>query len=152
MALSKIKTTELKGMNKITPSLSTDKMFTTLTESSASSRVYGCYLDMKERDDKYLFLVKNSNTENATITIKAGNSIQATCDLVSNEIKPNEYVAFMIDSGHFKWVTPNFKDGLGYIDREQKITHNSSDFNEKGKVFITANKTNVGICVFQMPV
>lgn len=152
MAFNKIKTTELKGMNKMTESLTQEAMFTPLAENTTSSGVYGAYLEMKERDDKYLFLVTNSNTQKATVTVKAGNSIQATTDLVSSEIGTNNSIAFMIDSGHFKWVTPNAKEGKGYIDKEQRISHGVSEITEKGKVFITANKANDGICVFQMPV
>lgn len=152
MAFNKIKTTDLKSMNKITPSLSADVMYTSLAENTTGSGVYGGFLEMKERDDKYLFLVRNTNSAKATITVKAGNSIQATSDLVSCEINTNECVALMIDSGHYKWVTPNTKDGKGYIDKEQKIPHGVDGITEKGKVFITSNKANVGICVFQMPV
>lgn len=152
MAFSKIKYTEIKKMNEFSSSLSTTNLYTALTENATSSGIYGGYFDMVERDDKYLFVIKNGGTASAKVTIKAGNSIQATSDLVSGDISASQYMVLMIDSGHFKWVTPNKKGNDGYIDKAQSIKHGVSDITEKGKVFITADKASVNVCVFQMPV
>lgn len=152
MAFSKINCVELSKMNAFTSNLTVATLYTGVAENTSGGGVYGCYLEMDERDDKYLFFVTNTGTDAGTLTIKAGNSIQATRDLVSKPIAKNNYVAFMIDSGHFKWVTPNKEGTTGYIDKDKTISHGSSTITEKGKVFFTSDKDSLCICAFKMPV
>lgn len=151
MGFNKIECVELPKVNAFTESLTMGTMYTTFALNSTGG-VYGCYLEMDERDDKYLFFVTNTGTDDATLTIKAGNSIQSTGDLVSEALSKNNYIAFMIDSGHFKWVTPNKKGSTGYIDKKQTISHGLTNITEKGKVFFTSDKSTLYIAVFKMPV
>lgn len=148
MAFSKLKVTEINDVSNIDVQKSDAEMYTALTEND-SDGVYGCYFDMQERDDKYLLVVHNTNPSSAiTITVKAGNGMGGSVDLISKSIGGNNKAPFTIESGRFKWMSNND----GYIDVNKTIRHGVSDLSEKGKVFITASGSGASIAVIRVAV
>lgn len=87
---------------------------------------------MNERDDKYLILVHNSATSASDLTVKAGNGIQGTADMV-HSVPASSYSMVQLDSGAFK-----------------NVTNSDTDSAIKGKV-ILAGATSLKIAVFKLP-
>lgn len=144
MGFSELQVTEINDVSIIDKDYS--DIYTVLMPNDG---YYGCYFDMHDRDDKYLLIVYNTSSSPAiTLTVKAGNGIAGSVDLISSPIDGNNYAPFVLESGRFKWMT----DNDGYIDRNKTIKHGVSGLSEKGKVFITASGGGVCIAVFKMPV
>lgn len=87
----------------------------------------GAYFEMKERDDKYIIIVKNTATAEGKVTILKGNGIQGVFDL-DKTIAASSTAFVVIDSGNFK--------------------HVSGD--NKGKVLIKGSADTIKIAVIEM--
>lgn len=149
MAFAKLKVTEINRVSEFSTPKTTSEMYTALTEGVTDSDVYGAYLEMTERDDKYIIIVSNTNSSaTAPITIKAGNGLFSGADLTYSEIPASSKTAIAIESGRFKWMT----DNGGYIDKTHTDGHGVDGLSEKGKVFFTTSKGGVSICVLRQPV
>lgn len=60
---------------------------------------------MDERDEKYVVLIQNTDTDNdETVTIKKGNGIQGVADY-TEKVGKGETVAISLDSGAYKNVS-----------------------------------------------
>lgn len=149
MAFAKLKVTEINQISEFSAPKTTAEMYTTLTEGVEDSDVYGGYLEMTERDDKYVIIVTNTNASaTCPITVKAGNGLFSGVDVSCSSIPANSKTAITIESGRFKWMT----DNGGYIDKEQSVGHGVDGLSEKGKVFFTTTKSGVSVCVLRQPV
>lgn len=149
MAFAKLKVTEMNAVSEFSTPKATADIYTALTENTSDSGVYGAYLDMSERDDKYVIVVHNTNSSAVCpITIKSGNGIYSGEDLTLASVPATNKTAISIESGRFKWVTANG----GFVDKAKTIAHGVDGLNEKGKVFFTSTKGGVSIAVFRQPV
>ena len=117
---------------------------TALASNGETSATIGGYFEMDERDDKYLLLFYNSDSNSQSFTIKASNAMQGVNDYTST-LAAGKYTVLNIESGRFKWISANG----GYADQAKTIPHNvsSSGFTEKGKVFVTATDAKVKMAV-----
>ena len=130
-----------------------EEAFTSLTTALATNgettATFGACFDMSERDDKYMILLYNSDTNSQKVTVHASNAMQGVNDLEVT-LASGKYTVLGIDSGRFKWVSQNG----GYCDKAKTIPHAiaTQGFTEKGKVFITAQDADVKVAVFKLPV
>lgn len=88
----------------------------------------GAEFVMRERDDKYLILIENSNEAAKTVTIKAGNGLQGVADL-THSVEASSCALVALESGRFKNVSGA----------------------DKGKVVITGETADIKVAVFVMP-
>lgn len=89
----------------------------------------GAQADMTGKDHATLILAHNTATTAATVTMKAGDSIQGVNDLAAYEIAAGGFAAIRVDSGEFKRITGE----------------------DKGTALITASSNTVEIAVVELP-
>ena len=149
MAFSYVTVQNISKQNEANAAESYSSLTTALASNGESSATIGACFDMPERDDKYLLLFQNTDSDAHSFTIKASDALQGVNDY-SCSIAAGKYVLMSIDSGRFKWTRGN----NGYIDLAKSIPHNisTSGFTEKGKVFVVADDAKVKMAVFKMPV
>lgn len=149
MAFSSITVKDIKEVNKGMTAEAYTSLTTALATNGETSATYGGYFVMDERDDKYLLLFHNSDTDPHTVTIQAGDALQGvnSCALT---IAASKYTALSIESGRFKRVSAN----EGYADLAKTIPHgiSTAGFTEKGKVFFTSDSASVKAAIFKLPV
>ena len=94
-----------------------------------TSTTDGATVDFTGKGDKVAILVHNADSTNdATLTVKAGNSIQGVNDMVKT-IAKGSYVAITVDTGAFK---------------------NVSGAN-KGKALLIGSDTDLSFAVIELP-
>jgi hypothetical protein len=100
------------------------------TDFTAIDGTDGAYFVMAKGGDKYVIGIKNaiSTTGNKTITIKAGNALQGTNDILLALAK-DEIAWVVLDSGKFKNVYGE----------------------DKGKVILTGTDNNLQVKVIELP-
>lgn len=103
-----------------------DALKTALT--TAVDATDGAEIPWVGRDEKMLVLIENAATSAKTVTVKAGNGIQGSCDLVKS-VAGSSYTFIALDSGFFKNVTGT----------------------DKGKVIITGADANIKVAAFRLP-
>ena len=148
MAFTNVTVNEINKVNEGMTAATYADMATALASNGESSATIGACFEMKERDDKYLLLFVNTDSNSQSFTIKASNALQGVNDYTCT-LAAGKFTAMSIDSGRFKWVSAND----GYVDLAKTIPHNisTSGFTEKGKVFVTATDAKVKMAVFKLP-
>jgi hypothetical protein len=112
----------------------------TAVGASAGDNGYGVSFDMKDKDSHYMILATNtSNTVPVTVSVKAGNGINATTFEPSVTIGPNASSAIQVESGCFKYVSDS---------GEMKVE--SPEASIVGKIFVVASASNATIKVFHL--
>jgi len=106
--------------------------------ASAGDNGYGVSFAMTDRDARYLILATNTaDSATATVTVKAGNGINATAYEPSVTLAAGASAVIQVESGCFKHV----KDA-GAMKVE------SSDASIVGKVFVVSTTAAVTVQVF----
>lgn len=94
----------------ITPTALTLNGSVALPATAALDGTDGGIIDFTGVDDKIAIIVENSDSTNAeTFTIKAGNALQGTVDLVESIAKSTTKV-YVIESGLYKNISGANKD------------------------------------------
>jgi len=133
--------------NKATVLTLASGVYTTVATNGAGSATYGVHFKMKERQDKYLIVLKNNTSGGgaATVvaTIKGGNSGKWGAGDLAVSIESGKIAIIQIESGCFKNETPNaaMKALAGYDD--------SSTEDMKGDVVITAPSAGIDVAVIK---
>lgn len=120
---------------------------TVLATNGATSATFGAYFTMDGKDEQYLILVENGDSDGATdltVTVKAGNGIQGVADVVKTDLGNGEFTLIQLDSGRFKNVTEN--ETL----KELSSATTADQVSAKGKVFITGTSAEIAVTVFKM--
>lgn len=73
--------------------------------SWTSGSLEGFLVPMIQNDQKTCILFYNSGSDSATVTVKAGNGLQAVSDLDPFSIPAGHYSALMLESGPFKFIS-----------------------------------------------
>ena len=97
------------AVTAITPEVLTINTFDldSLAMTAATTAADGFVVDFTKADQKILLVFQNTNASAAarTATIKAGNGIQGTEDLVSGDIAAGKFGMINVESGRFKLVS-----------------------------------------------
>lgn len=147
-AFAKITPKSIDEINKFSTEAASATRGTVLATNGATSATFGAYFEMKERDDKYLILVENTDADgetDKTVTIKAGNGIQGICDIAKADLGNGEYTFIQIESGRFKNVKEN-----ATLKALSSAT-SADQVSAKGKVFITGTSADIAVTVFKLP-
>ena len=121
MARTNLTVRELDARNTFLGAVASTELF------EAVDPAEGAALEMKGCDDKYLIVVQNAAEAAKTVTVKAGNGLQGTADLV-HEVAESSTTCVVLESGHYKNVSGA----------------------DKGKVLITGT-VDIKIAVFRLP-
>ncbi len=121
MAREVINVHELDKRNKLS------EAFTELNQAVDAAE--GCEFEFEGKDDKYLILIQNSDTEAAkTVTVLHGDGLQGTTDHTES-LAASHYATMVIESGRFRIMSGE----------------------DKGKVIIKGQDDKIKIAVFKLP-
>lgn len=145
-AFAKITPIEIGALNTFTQEAASATRATALATNGATSATYGAYFEMDGKDEQYLILIENTDSDgvaDATVTIKAGNGLQGGTDLAFTTLDNGEFTCVQVESGRFKNVAENetLKDLSSATAADQVPA--------KGKVFITGSSADIVVTVFK---
>ena len=146
-AFAEITPIAISDMNTFTKEAASETRGTVLATNGETTATFGAYFTMDGKDEQYLVLVENGDTDGVTdltVTVKAGNGIQGVADLAKTDLGNGEFTLLQIDSGRFKNVTEN--ETLKALSSAVEETQVSA----KGKVFITGTSAEIAVTVFKM--
>ena len=144
-AFAKITPIEIGALNTFTQEAASATRATALATNGASTATFGAYFEMDGKDEQYLILIENTDSDgdDATVTIKAGNGLQGGTDLALATLGNGEFTCVQVESGRFKNVAENetLKDLSSATAADQVPA--------KGKVFITGSSSDIVVTVFK---
>lgn len=112
--------------------LDRDEFMTAVTTSAlfqAVNAADGAEMVWNARDDKYIVIIQNADSDAKSVTVKAGDGLQSAFGDLTVNLAAGKTTAVCLNSGRFK------------------ITSGA----DKGKVKFTGGSANVKIAVFRMP-